>query len=336
LLLMSSGRGDDAIMDLFKNAIAATGRLTVSDRSEGADLIGKLEISRARNAKTLKVTVVNRSGYVLVQSSQTVGASGSVVDAAEALAREVAAASGGESPAPPLPIETEPRDSVVVREPLPAPRPRASKGRSEEWATQETSAAASSESKRLDLLIGLELGVGGWSADAIGIIARASTGFDFSRYAQAFTRKLDGQWQPALNLHGGMKFLQFAAVEAAVQSSLAGGSGAMLAGVRLSGYPLQAFLPERTFDLGIEIGGGYAFVAGAPYDMSGSYFTLGLTGVYPLNKWLSLQVFYRLFTPFLTRFYVDYKNHITEPVEGFTAYWHTVGVGLNFRLWSNE
>ena len=108
----------------------------------------------------------------------------------------------------------------------------------------------------------------------------------------------------------------------------------MLLGLRATAYPLQALIPDRRYDVGVEIGGGYALVGGPAYDMDGTYFTLGATGEYRINPWLSAGVFYRLFTPFLTKFFVDYATNRTEAVKGFTAYWHTFGVGatVHFQL----
>jgi len=45
--------------------------------------------------------------------------------------------------------------------------------------------------------------------------------------------------------------------------------------------------------------------------------TVGLTGEYRVTPWISVGIFYRLFTPFLTKFDVDYKNGISEKVQGF-------------------
>ena len=229
------------------------------------------------------------------------------------------------------------RFAVVAQQPAPTPRPKREGAAADDWVDQErASVMPRTEMKRLDVLIGLELGPSLWSADANKIITGASTGFDFSRYGPAFTSTIDGHFHAALNLHGGLRFLRFAAVEAAFQSSISGSSGALLAGGRATAYPLQALQTSRAYDLGIEVGAGYAFVMGPPYDMSGSYFSLGLTGEYPVTKWLRLQVFYRLVMSFLGQFYPDYAHHITEPVDGFTAYWNTIGVGAIFRLWSKE
>jgi hypothetical protein len=162
-------------------------------------------------------------------------------------------------------------------------------------------------------------------------------GFDFSRYGPAFTHGLDGVWHPAINAHGGWRFFNAGAIEAAVQSGVwgndgLGAGGAILVGGRLIGFPLQLINRNRKFELGLEAGFGYAFVGGPYYDMSGKYFSLGVTGEYPVTTWMSLQASYRLMIPSLSRFYVDYANDRSEPVDGFTAYWHTFTVGAVVRI----
>jgi hypothetical protein len=325
LILLSSGKGDEAAFRQLKSAVSSSGRVIITESAGGADLIGKLEIARTRDSQALTATVLNRGGEILIRSVQRVRAGANPTGAIDALAWDIAAAVANDRPP-----ERVPERALRIDMP-PSNRAPELEERDEE--------APELEAPRLTFVAGVELGVGPWFADSSDIVRGSTTGFDFSRYGPAFTEGLDGRLKGTLNLHGGWRFFQAAGVEAAVQSSAwgndgRGAGGAILVGGRFIGFPLQAFYRERKFELGLEVGGGYAFLGGPYYDMSGKYLSLGISGEYPIKPWLSFQVNYRMFMSFLNKFYVDYANDVTEPVKDFTAYWHTLTAGVVFRIHS--
>jgi hypothetical protein len=280
-----------------------------------SDLIGRVEIARFAGNTLISVTVVSTSaGTVVVKAQNTVPPGGGLVKGAERVAALVSAALGG----PPVEAATAaPADTVQPPKDL-------------------RYGEVPLEVRRLGFLAGVELGVGFWNADPTRLQQGSTTGFDLTHYAPVFTAEINNNATMALNGHIGWTFMNYGAIEAAIQSSAWSGlgvpGGVVLAGVRATAYPLQAFLPERRFDIGVELGGGYAFISSSAYDMDGSYFTAGLTFEYYLTREVSLEAFYRLFTPFLTRFYVDYTTRRSEPIQNFTAYWNTLGVGVSFHV----
>jgi len=331
LVSTSSVRGDDSIRELFESALGASGQLAVVARADGADFVGRIDIVRSESGTTLTLVVLSRNGSILLRTHRTVPPGGSLVNAAEGIARQVIAASRGEA----LPADV---DAAGDDAPLEEARPVRTHGRQVTNADRRPEAdERGSPEKRFEVVVGLELGGGPWLADPTALTNASKNNFDLSQYSVAFTNTINDQWRGDLNLHAGFKFLGFGALEAAVQSSLWGSTaptqgGAVLAGVRITGYPLEVFLPDRKFDLGVEIGGGYALLGASSYDMEGTYFTVGLTGEYRVTPWISVGIFYRLFTPFLTKFDVDYKNGISEKVQGFTAYWNTLGASATFHV----
>ena len=366
LVRLSFAAGDQQVEQAVEAALTGTGKLEVVRRAAGARFIGKLEIGHSRSATALELTVLARGGKTLVRARQSVPLGKSLEHGAEALAQQVveaiaasragqagAESAGGtvvvaEVPAAAAPeVTPAPRVAPAPREEPPAPPSRSpfSEGnlpparepppsprtaRADDWSGQRSQPTTPPTPRRLDFVLGAELGIGPWSADPARLIA-GSDGFDFTHYAPAFTNGLDKQWRPGLNLHGGWRFLGYGAVELAVQLSAWSNAGrANLIGVRFSGYPLKALWPKSPIDLGIEIGGGHAFVASGSYDMSGGLFTTGVTAEYPLGRWFGVVAYYRLLVPLLGRFYVDYSRDRSESV-GFTAYWNTFGIGVNFH-----
>lgn len=363
VVLATHARGDQVLAELMKSALSEHSQLRVIDRSALAQFVARLRVTRSNQGTTLELAVGTRKGLLLVESSRTAPRGTSLVAAAQAIAAEVTAAVTGDAgavpfiaevpaaqptardapsapapaPAPdpvaaPAPASPAPPSPVAPAPAAPTPAPAPSRPARDDWSGQHDRAGPASYPKHLDFIAGLELGGGPWFLDPSRISAASSAGFDLSRYAPAFTHTIDRRWHPSLSLHGGVGFLSYLAFEAALQSSLwSGPGGALLAGFRASGFPLQALWPTRKFDLGLELGFGYAFLAGGSYDMSGGYLAWGLTAEVPLNSWMGLTALYRLYTPFLHTFYIDYKAGRTEPTDGATAYWHTFGLGLNFH-----
>jgi hypothetical protein len=299
----------------------------------GADAIARLEVSWPRGHMLLTLVAKRLpSGNELARAEEPVQAGGSLVVAADGLAHSLANAAGGLPPSPaPLPS-----DEKQLMAPA-ATRPRA-KSAPDRWSEKlPTTDLPSPEKRRVGLMAGIEIGGGPWNASPLQIIAGSKNGFDFTHYASAFSATIDQQWHAAMDLHIGWNFLGFGAVEAALQTSgwnagSPSSGGAVLAGVRATLLPVEFFLPDRNWDVGVELGGGYALVGASGYDMDGSYFTFGLTGEYYLTPAFSIGGFYRLFTPFLTRFFIDYATKLSEPVTGFTAYWNTLGVDATWHI----
>ena len=328
LILLSFGKGDEAALRQLKSELDATGRVKVTESSGGADFIGKLEIRRTPDAQTLTATVLTRGGEVLVRSSQKARSKGALAAAIELMAWDIATAVGNGRAAEPERVATPPPSEEPMERVDTEPVSRRQQPRYEE---------PESEPSRLSFIVGAELGGGPWFADSEKIVSGSVTGFDFSHYGPAFTRAIDGRLLGGLNLHGGWRFFRAAGIEAAVQTSAwgnegKGAGGAILVGGRFIGLPLEAFIRDRKYDLSLELGAGYSFVGGPYYDMGGKYLSLGIGGEYRVKPWLSLQVNYRMFMSFLNRFYVDYANDVSEPVKGFTAYWHTLTVGVAFLI----
>jgi hypothetical protein len=341
LIRLSFSPGDKAIEDLVKAALRDTGRLSPQAAMAGADFVGRLQITRESGATDLDLAVSTRAGAPVVDAHQSVLLDHSLVNAVKALAAQVVfALDGGRGSSPPSNSSADPMaqtspDSSI--RPATAGRVSERKRERDSDATvpiKEEEAPPDDDDyrRRFDIIAGAEFGFGPWSADPGKIISGSPNGFDFTNYAPAFTKSIDGQWHPALALHAGWKFLGYGAFELAYQGSRWASSGAAtLWGVRFSAFPLSALWPAHKLDLGIELGGGYSFVAGGSYDMSGTYFTFGLTCEYPINKLIGVVAYYRLFTPFLKNFYIDYNSGFSEPVSGFTAIWNTFGIGLNFH-----
>jgi hypothetical protein len=280
-------------------------------------------VTTARTAIPLNGDPSDSVGAVASLISTAVTANPAFAYARSKLAKPVAAA------APTAPAsETEPApatDREIASQPPPPPvvherRPPRSNG----------------------FLLGFEFGGGPWSANPQTLINGAPSGTAFPDQppiatAQAFTAPIDGKWLPQLNLHLGWNVLGYGAIEAAFQScfwnvasSARGGSG--LAGGRATIYPFQFIFPERVFDAGIEFGGGYSIAGGPKYGMDGTYFQFGLTAEYYVARSVSLEAFYRLFTPFWNRFYTDYNNHQSFAVSNFNPSWNSLGIGLNFHV----
>jgi hypothetical protein len=308
-------RGDLEIEDLFRDALKATGRLELISRRSRADLIASLAVSRSRRGVELNLDVVSQAGVAVAHLREVVGPGESLVDAALHMAAQVA----GE-PAPPI------RSAPVAAAPASPPRVEESR------PVRDWRSPYDSRQKRLDFLLGVELGAGPWSADPSKIVGGSDTGFDFTRYAPAFTSGIDGRWHPDLALRAGLMFLGAGSFELTWSASRWSGSGsATLIGARLTAWIFPAFWRDRWFDLGLQFGAGYALLAGSGYDMTGGYWNLGLAAEYPLNHWLGVTGYWRLFAPFLKHFYIDYQSGLSEPTSGVTFTWNTFGVGLCFH-----
>jgi hypothetical protein len=310
LVLVSSGKGDRALAQAVDKAMREV--MTVDDRGQG-DFTGRLRVTHWETGALLDLTVVTRGGSPVGQAAQNVPPNEDPLIAARSIAAQIAAACNA------IPVE--------------APRTRAAQAREkrgDDWAgTSEPFLAT--PPKHLELFVAAELGFGPWSADPNDIISGSAIAFDFQGYAQAFARHIDRHWRPAFDLHGGCRFLDYASAELAFNSSAFSGGDAILAGLALGFHPLEAFAPQRNFDVGITLGFGRAFVAGGDYDMSGWYWSLGLTGEVPLNSWAGLTFGYQLFRPGLNKFYVDYSSGFSQPVDGFTATWNVFAVGLDLH-----
>ena len=362
----TSAPGDKQVEQRLAAALEATGRLKVV-RSASASYRGELEVSRAQGALELVLALSVRDGPIVARVRQVVPGASRLQVGVEALAlravaaldeaRRKAAAAASDDDAdsvsgPAKPRRTDSKEAPAdspgrradqddrgrpapviepIREPPPPPRaPPTGTVKAEDWSGQREQFSAPPPPNRLDFILGAEVGLGPWSADPAGLVAGSPT-YDLAGYAPAFTSGVDKQWRPGWALHGGWKFLGYGSVELAVQLSTWANHGqANLIGGRISGYPLKALWPRAPFELGLELGAGHAFVASGAYDMSGAYLGFGVNGEYPLNRWLGAVLYYRLYLPLLSRFYVDYQNDRSEPVS-FTAKWNTIGLGLNFH-----
>lgn len=245
----------------------------------------------------------------------------------------------------------EPEEQVEAEEPAPAPvkkRARREAEEDEQKALARTSSPGESTPSQPTrtsngFVLGFDFGYGLWGADPEKIVAGMAADAQFvedataQSTARAFTAPLDKQWRPDINLHLGWNILGYGSIEGVFQMSWwdlfitdRGGTG--LIGGRATIYPLQFFMPNRNFDIGLEGGGGYSIVGGPTYGMDGSYAEFGVTGEYYLGRNISIGLFYRLFLPMWNRFYVDYNNHIDFAVKDFSASWNTLGLALNFHV----
>jgi TolB-like protein len=299
---------------IAKAAVVATGKTAV------------LSVEVIDVAAATVVTFPRRDVPVRGDSSDAITAiAQQVAEAVKAAARPAVGGADEEAP-PPAPVQAAPEP--VAAEPAPAPveaaprkPPRSSNG----------------------FVFGIELAGGPWSASAQSIVNGASPTTAFPEQtptalgtAQAFTAPMDGNWLGGLNLHLGWNVLGYGALEAAIQSSLwsafnANRGGAGFAGGRATLYPLQFFLPDRPFDVGVELGGGYSIAGGPTYGMDGTYFQFGITAEYYVSRGVSFEIFYRLMDALWNRFYTDFNNHESFPVSGFHALWNTLGIGVNFH-----
>ena len=319
---LSLAPGDKQIEQQVEAALVNTGRIKVVRDAESAASVGELEISRSNGATTLWLTALSPGGATLARVSQVVPQGVSLKRGAEALAIKLVAALGGARGGPPAetPRAATPR----------ADSPREDRAFKEDDWLGPRQPFIQPAPNRLEFILGAEFGIGPWAADPARLIAGSPT-YDLTSYAPAFTAGLDKQWRPGYALHGGWKFLGYGAAELALQFSSWPNSGrANLLGARFSGYPLKALWPKAPIELGLELGVGHAFVSSGFYDMTGTYLSFGLNAEYPLNRWFGVLAYYRLYTPFLGHFHVDYQHDRSEPV-GFTAYWNTLGIGLNFH-----
>lgn len=157
--------------------------------------------------------------------------------------------------------------------------------------------------------------------------------------AEAFTDPLHAQGTNGLNLHIGWNVLGYAAVEAVLQSgfwepledNLRGGIG--LLGARATYFPAQHFFPnDRLWDVGVEVGGGYAIAGGPTYGMDGKFISGALVGMFYATPWLSVSAGYRHYVTSLNRFFFDYANDVTTRVNGFNGQWGTFFIGTSFHL----
>ena len=320
LIRLTSASGDKMVEELVCGMLKDSHRWVLVNTAPSADYLAKLQISRRAGGTELTLTVSKRDAGLLVHAQQYVTAAESVIDGAQLLVAQVNAALDGK------PIPAHPAPDRAVFKPLPESLgPASGKGKRFDGSDD-------SDDKHLDLLLGLEAAYGPWSLDSVAIASGSQTGFDLSHYGPAFAQHVDGQSHGALALHFGTKFLNVCAFEIAYQASRWSGAGAAtLAGPRLSVFPLGVLWPEHKFDVGIDLGYGYSFIAGGSYDMTGTYFALGLTFEYPISKQFGVVGYYRLFTPFLKNFYYDESLNLSEPVSGVTALWNTFGIGLNWH-----
>lgn len=329
---LSLAPGDKQIEALVQAALTSTGRVKLVRDLESAASVGELEIARSNGATTLWLTALSRAGATLARVSQVVPPGVSLKRGAEALAIKLVAALGGArgGPSAETPRAESPRADTPRAAPPRADSPQGDRApKDEDWSGPRQPFIEPAPN-RLEFILGAEVGLGPWAADPARLIAGSPT-YDLTGYAPAFTGGLDKHWRPGYALHGGWKFLGYGAAELALQFSNWPDSGrANLIGARFSGYPLKALWPKAPVELGLELGVGHAFVSSGFYDMTGSYLAYGLNVECPLNRWFGVVAYYRLYTPFLGHFHVDYQHDRSEPVS-FTAYWNTLGIGLSFH-----
>lgn len=192
--------------------------------------------------------------------------------------------------------------------------------------------------------VGLDLARGGWSVDE-GSLVSASREAVNPFAARGFASPLTSASRNGVHLHMGWNILGHALLEFAFQTSFweafdsnqRGGVG--LVGGRATYFPLEYLLhqPRRQYDLGVELGGGYALGGGNDglgnaFGMDGKYLQFGLTGEWYAATWFSLSIGWRYFMPFWDRFYYDFNHSVTVPVSGFHAGWNTVNLGFNFHM----
>ncbi len=186
-------------------------------------------------------------------------------------------------------------------------------------------------------LLGLELGGASWSADPSKIVLQDDT---TGTSASAFTAPLNASLRPALNLHLGWNFMGYAAAEAAIHASFwdalnsqRGGAG--MVGGRATYFPLQHFksLRNRSYDAGLEFGGGYSIAGGPTFGMEGHYLAFGVVGEYYLKPFVSLSLFWRYVAQTWGTFYYDFNNNLKESLaSAFSAGVNTFGIGVNLHV----
>jgi hypothetical protein len=319
LLRLTAASGDKMIEELVRGTLKDSHRWVLVKTAPSAEYLARLEISRRAGGTELALTVSKREAGLLVHAQQYVTAEESVIDGAQLLVAQVNAALDGK------PIPAHPAPDRPVLKPLPETlRPAAGKGKRFDGSDD-------TDDRHLDFIVGLEGAFGPMSLSTASVASGSQT-FDLTHYAPAFTQSIDGHAHGAIALHAGTKFLGLCAFEFAYQASRWSGPGAAtLWGPRLSFFPLGALWPEHKLEAGIDLGFGYSFINGGSYDMSGTYFALGLTFEYPITPSFGVVGYYRLFTPFLKNFYYDYASNLSEPTGGVTALWNTFGIGLNWH-----
>jgi hypothetical protein len=331
-----------------------------------AELAATIEIAHVAKGTSLTLTVVAvKTSRELAHLQKTFKAKTELAPTVTAIAEEFSSAftSSAEFGAPP----PEPPHTVSRRKAQPAapaeepeaevaptPKKRAAPAPADEEeekaiarpapAAAEPAPAPSGPVRTSNgFVLGFEFGYGPWGVDPSKIVAGAAPGslpaegYTMQDTAAAFTNPMNNQWRPALNLHLGWNILGYGSLEGVFQMSWwdvfatsRGGTG--LVGGRATIYPLQFFLPNRSFDVGIEGGGGYTIAGGPTFGMDGTYASFGVTGEYYLGRNISIGLFYRLFLPMWNRFYVDYNNHVNFAVNGFSGSWNTLGIGVNFHV----
>lgn len=185
--------------------------------------------------------------------------------------------------------------------------------------------------------LGIEGGRGEWEADPAGIVEGSEGRLDLGT-ANAFTAPLHQLTRNGFHLHFGWNILGHAAIEAALQTTtwdLFNGArgGAGFFGGRLTWFPAQIFLPpDRPYDLGLEVGGGFSIAGGPSFGMDGTYFSYGVMAEYYPVPWFSLGIGYRVLAPSWDRFFLNYDANIDVPVKDFSPSWGTATIAFNFHL----
>lgn len=128
--------------------------------------------------------------------------------------------------------------------------------------------------------------------------------------AQEFATQLEGG--PSAQLRMGYNILGHASVEAFIVGSgwdigvpSVGGGG--LAGVAAAWHPLQIWLPERQFDVGLGLGGGYGIV-GETRAMDGGAMVLTFAGEWSPVPFFAVTAGLRRMIPFFSRYVVDWDD----------------------------
>lgn len=185
-------------------------------------------------------------------------------------------------------------------------------------------------------VIGLEGSGGFWKATPAELASPTGVSLDDAR---TFTAPLDGKATFGANLHLGWNILGWVSIEGVVQGtgwdvmsrSERGGGG--LVGGRVTYFPLGHFLPaKRDWDVGVELGGGYAMLGGPTYGMDGLYLSSAVTAEYYPTPWFSVALGYRHFFTSLDRFHYNFSRDVSADVTPFGARWGTVFLGTRFHL----
>jgi hypothetical protein len=144
---------------------------------------------------------------------------------------------------------------------------------------------------------------------------------DADRVLETLADGLALRFAMAYNIKG------YASIEAGItahgwnlgDSGRIGGSGHIGGVVHF--HPFQFFIPERSWDATVFLGGSYAIMGGGHEDedfdrgMDGGALEFGFTGRYLPISWLSFGAEIRLYFPFYGRWHRDWEEDIHYPMD---------------------